>query len=1012
MIQLHNSHFLRNLVYATSVVLLAMTAGCADDPLLSDRGGASKSPVFDVAIMSSWTDGMKVDRSSDGTRLSIDSIDNQSAGEQLYLITEQAVLNDSVSCHATAMSRGSKIESLDKFPQSFGLSAICYVGSSPTADYTTEFAHNIEIVKSGTLWEPKSQKMEWPGSGHIRFMAYAPYGHSDLKYSTADKPMLDFTVTTDIKKQIDLLTATVDCSGAGGSAVSLSFGHALSAITIKTGSEMLAGKVSKISISGIHRSGSLDMLTGKWTPQGDSATSFDIEFDPNNDYKENPGENDTKDDYPYTKPGSNIAGNGDDLTLFMIPQQLGENAALTMEFTDNLTGKQRTLTAKIGGKDKEWKAGNIYAYSLSTTGIVITPVVKLVKHGSATDEFPFDSIPFSGSIRNVDLTAYVRVQQVGETTPKDLEYPVSIFSSADGGATWEQAVWEPNTPSEYPDYDGTPKSLKAMKTLTGSFHLQPQPVFKDVMMPVFSATTEQGSDKEWIDLSQISGETANCYMVNSPGYYCFPLVYGNGIKNGTDNESAYTINRGPDTDTDKAEPGMLFFVDHLKNQITTPYIEDQVGAGNLDDAFILWQDSPGLLDLVEKTNVNGKSCIRFRVSRHSMVQGNAVIALRDKDGKIVWSWHIWVTDCKATDLFTTNSMPIPPETEGTQYRFLTRTLGYSNAHEGNPKRTIKLKFEFDLKDVDHKKRVLIKDYGQKEIIASLAGDNTYYQWGRKDAMVPGVYEEPLKHYVVWGGSDKNEFTMANKPVFDQREGYEFGRSKTTTGARFDETIQHPHRFVMGRDNKKDDTTNPRKHWHPSTLENVDYVDKDEKATMYNAWNTTARYRGASLINNKNNQKVTKSIYDPCPPGFHVPASHAFTGIIGVEIKKQPSPSDAYTVDRAHSGNPITWNESTRSWSLRSNSDGSGDKVTIYATGLRDMNVNMDNEDKYLPEYLKTKTWAAYSMLTFMCSATIASSQTHIFYIDNRSVDKGFISCGSCYGSNNSYGFTVWPVKNE
>ncbi|MDE6170133.1 MAG: fimbrillin family protein, partial [Duncaniella sp.] len=677
MIQLHNSHFLRNLVYATSVVLLAMTAGCADDPLLSDRGGASKSPVFDVAIMSSWTDGMKVDRSSDGTRLSIDSIDNQSAGEQLYLITEQAALNDSVSCHATAMSRGSKIESLDKFPESFGLSAICYVGSSPTADYTTEFAHNIEIVKSGTLWEPKSHKMEWPGSGHIRFMAYAPYGHSDLKYSTADKPMLDFTVTTDIKKQIDLLTATVDCSGAGGSAVSLSFGHALSAITIKTGSEMLAGKVSKISISGIHRSGSLDMLTGKWTPKGDSATSFDIEFDPNNDYKENPGKNDTKDDYPYTKPGSNIAGNGDDLTLFMIPQQLGENAALTMEFTDNLTGKQRTLTAKIGGKDKEWKAGNIYAYSLSTTGIVITPVVKLVKHGSTTDEFPFDSIPFSGSIRNVDLTAYVRVQQVGETTPKDLEYPVSIFSSADGGATWEQAVWEPNTPSEYPDYDGTPKSLKAMKTLTGSFHLQPQPVFKE-MMSVFSTTEqgpEQGPDKEWIDLSQISGETANCYMVNFPGYYCFPLVYGNGIKNGTDNKSAYTIDRGPDTDTDKAEPGMLFFVDHLRRQITTPYIEDQVGAGNLDDAFILWQDSPGLLDLVEKSTVNGKSCIRFRVSRHSMVQGNAVIALRDKSGKIVWSWHIWVTDCKATDLFTTNSMPIPPETEGTQYRFLTRTLG-------------------------------------------------------------------------------------------------------------------------------------------------------------------------------------------------------------------------------------------------------------------------------------------------------------------------------------------------
>ena len=1006
MIQLHNSHFLRNLVYATTVVLLAMTAGCADDPLLSDRGGASKSPVFDVAIMSSWTDGMKVDRSSDGTRLSIDSIDNQSAGEQLYLITEQAVLNDSVSCHATAMSRGSKIESLDKFPESFGLSAICYVGSSPTADYTTEFAHNIEIVKSGTLWEPKSHKMEWPGSGHIRFMAYAPYGHSDLKYSTADKPMLDFTVTTDIKKQIDLLTATVDCSGAGGSAVSLSFGHALSAITIKTGSEMLAGKVSKISISGIHRSGSLDMLTGKWTPKGDSATSFDIEFDPNNDYKENPGENDTKDDYPYTKPGSNIAGNGDDLTLFMIPQQLGENAALTMEFTDNLTGKQRTLTAKIGGKDKEWKAGNIYAYSLSTTGIVITPVVKLVKHGSTTDEFPFDSIPFSGSIRNVDLTAYVRVQQVGETTPKDLEYPVSIFSSADGGATSEQAVWEPNTPSEYPDYDGTPKSLKAMKTLTGSFHLQPQPVFKNFMMPVFSTTTEQGSDKEWIDLSQISGETANCYMVNSPGYYCFPLVYGNGIKNGTDNKSAYTIDRGPDTDTDKAEPGMLFFVDHLRRQITTPYIEDQVGAGNLDDAFILWQDSPGLLDLVEKSTVNGKSCIRFRVSRHSMVQGNAVIALRDKSGKIVWSWHIWVTDCKATDLFTTNSMPIPPETEGTKYQFLTRTLGYSNAHEGNPKRTIKLKFEFDLKDVDHKKRVWIKDYGQKEIIASLAGDNTYYQWGRKDAMVPGVYDQTSRLYYNIT-VNVGEFTMLNKPVFDQREGYKFSRSEKSTGVRVDETIQYPHHFVIGENNGAKDHTNPRSHWHPSTLLPLPYI---EKGSMYNAWNTTARYVGKPYaLNLVNDQRVTKSIYDPCPPGFHIPASHAFTGMIS---PNKPQHGSDYAADRSHPGNPVTWDEKTRSWNFHANADGKGSPIRLYATGMRDMNVPDSN---VLPSNLKETTWPAYSMITYICSSTIdeVSLQANIFFLDNRDLQaKSFIRCASCCGSNNSYGFTVWPVKDE
>ena len=27
-------------------------------------------------------------------------------------------------------------------------------------------------------------------------------------------------------------------------------------------------------------------------------------------------------------------------------------------------------------------------------------------------------------------------------------------------------------------------------------------------------------------------ETANCYIISSPGDYCFPLVYGNSISDG------------------------------------------------------------------------------------------------------------------------------------------------------------------------------------------------------------------------------------------------------------------------------------------------------------------------------------------------------------------------------------------------------------------------------------------------------------------------------------------------
>ena len=42
------------------------------------------------------------------------------------------------------------------------------------------------------------------------------------------------------------------------------------------------------------------------------------------------------------------------------------------------------------------------------------------------------------------------------------------------------------------------------------------------------------------DLSTVSHSrnTANCYVVNASGTYTFPLVYGNGIKNGAPNAPA------------------------------------------------------------------------------------------------------------------------------------------------------------------------------------------------------------------------------------------------------------------------------------------------------------------------------------------------------------------------------------------------------------------------------------------------------------------------------------------
>ena len=72
----------------------------------------------------------------------------------------------------------------------------------------------------------------------------------------------------------------------------------------------------------------------------------------------------------------------------MIPQELTSSAKLTLEFTDKLTNTKRTLTAKLGGKDKSWEAGKLYTYSVSSTGVVVTPIVEFAQN-------PFFFIPSS-----------------------------------------------------------------------------------------------------------------------------------------------------------------------------------------------------------------------------------------------------------------------------------------------------------------------------------------------------------------------------------------------------------------------------------------------------------------------------------------------------------------------------------------------------------------------------------------------------------------------------------------
>ena len=184
--------------------------------------------------------------------------------------------------------------------------------------------------------------------------------------------------------------------------------------------------------------------------------------------------------------------------------------------------------------------------------------------------------------------------------------------------------------------------------------------------------------------------TANCYVVTHPGYYKFPLVYGNAIKNGATNAIAYGVKDGTSISST--------FVNHLGNKITDPYIynnsNNNSGKLEANSAALVWQDAPNLIS----NNIDlcdGNTYISFEITKENIQQGNAVIAVKDGSDNIMWSWHIWVTN---KNVYETQAVTASYQGTTQTFMFMPFPLGWNDS--------------------------------------TTAPTCTFYQWGRKDPFPP------------------------------------------------------------------------------------------------------------------------------------------------------------------------------------------------------------------------------------------------------------------------------------
>ena len=330
--------------------------------------------------------------------------------------------------------------------------------------------------------------------------------------------------------------------------------------------------------------------------------------------------------------------------------------------------------------------------------------------------------------------------------------------------------------------------------------------------------------------------TANCYVVTRPGWYKIPAVYGNAFKNGTTNTAAYT--------SSTSEAFVLHnFIRHDGNAITAPWIKDN--GINLDNgiAELLWQDQPNLVKDIQLQS--DKKYIVFHVSQASIHEGNAVITLKEPifdSYNIVWSWHIWVYG--GNDLKVINVKNNKEKSGGRpgqdNFDFLNENLGACHdigESVSYPQSRVWIK-------VSNGRKTNIIEITRASGPFSYYGYNSpYYQWGRKDPFLPSN-----------GTGNNDKFLFSVDGIVVKRFVIRNMSSNGTPLEAKDEimnTIKHPDIF--------------------NTSYSMDNL-------YYNLWDTKCNEGGGyNGINIAIFESATKSVYDPCPPGFCLPPNGAFTG---------------------------------------------------------------------------------------------------------------------------------------
>lgn len=629
--------------------------------------------------------------------------------DTLYLHASVDVNTTTVSKEEKAGTRGVPVntQNFKNVCKDFGVTAYTQTGHKLYMD-------NEKVsTENGGAWSPDGGVRYWPeDDAKLDFYAHAPYefsGSGNISIS-GNTMSFSYVVPTnngeDAVAQPDIMLAYAACSRSTTNQngnVPLEFAHALAAVKF-VANDIAGCTINRITLKGLYGAGDCtftptgeegageDKPSGKfaWTYSGEQNNDFTQKFNVQLKDQQS-GEQDITDVNPET-------------TFMMLPQQL-EGATVEVELTTNDGVKQAVEGKLASGNLTEWKAGNIYTYKISTESINWTYVFDVTSS---------INLPLGGTSSAYTVKSY-RYRAQDPSVKEPVAWAVTDKS---GTETQYQAEGEPKEPIIAID--------EVIKTFTDKGYGGGDVYENGISYPIvvertalitdwpgddeLRAATPKGSPSNPYDLSTeggtLSRTTANCYVVNAPGTYMLPLVYGNAIVENNVNAGAYNKDNK--------------FVDYKGQPITRPNLPTP------DDATLVWSDGFYMFKDV-KLSADKKYLI-FTIDPDYIQQANAVVAVRDAGDNIMWSWHIWVTEHKINETIDYQAY----QNASTTYSIMPCNLGWVDGKMVfyNPR---ELDFEFTQDKTGTKMPMKLTQAGAKLDYRDIG--STYYQWGRKDPIV-------------------------------------------------------------------------------------------------------------------------------------------------------------------------------------------------------------------------------------------------------------------------------------